>query len=73
MTKRKKWPHGAEDARLEAIAKFTAIHDDIRNAQDLMGGGNTFAAVILLGKAADKATAGKTTLQRAKDAPEALP
>lgn len=71
MTKRKKWPHGAEDARVDAVSLFCDIHTEVREVQRMLGRGLIFEAVIALGGVADTANRGVTILQRAKDAPDA--
>lgn len=73
MTKPRKWPHHADTARLEAIALQDAIHAEARNAQRLIEQGQGLSAVIRLGEIADKAMISKSLLQRAKEAPEAVP
>lgn len=73
MTKPRKWPHYAEDARVEAIAAFDLIRMESRAAQRLLDQGQFMSAMLRLGEIADKASDGSRTLQRAKDAPEAVP
>ena len=73
MTKPRKWPHYAEDARVEGIAAFDAIRRETRAVQCLIDQGQFLTAVIRLGEIADTASAGSQMLQRAKDMPEAVP
>ena len=66
MTRRKKWPHGAEWARLDAIAAFGSVRKQLRDAQQIMLT-SPMEAILLLGQAADKTIEGENILRLAKD------
>lgn len=67
MTRRKKWPHSAEWARMDAIAAFAGIRRQLREAQKIMLS-SPLEAMLLIGQAADKTIDGESILRQVKEA-----
>ncbi len=66
-TRRNRWPDGAENARMEAIATAERIKELIHRAEELILQGQTEQALRLLATVWDKANGLSAMMRQVKD------